>query len=102
MSVSHRLVDSPSSGHSEVLNALRAIGGRGRHRLYTVLRGVAVNSIFRSTDPQFATDLDTVLAALDAEDLIVVSGGRISLTTAGRIAARHLRPRSRHDPWRGP
>lgn len=110
-----RLTSSPSNGHSEVLETLHFYGAL--HSGTRVDRLVVLTSNRyqgdndkAGSDPQFTTDLKTVLAALATAAMVSghdAAGGAVDLTAsqpdgafvvltgAGRVAARHPRPRPR-------
>lgn len=115
------LLNSPSSGQSEVLETLHYQGAIASGvQLFRLGPMVSHRWKFdedrEGSDPQFEADLLTVLAALQTAGLVVGRNDRIGsavdlsaappkttrvvLTGAGRVKARAPRPRPRTDPFR--
>lgn len=116
-----RLIDSPSGGHSEVLETLHYQGAI-QNGIQLFRLGPMVSHRYHGdedlegSDPQFETDVLTVLSELQTLTFVVgrkdsdgtavdlTSGTppgttRIALTAAGRVEARHPRPRPQRDPY---
>lgn len=116
----NRLVNSPSSGLSEVLETLHYQGAL-TSGVQIFRLGPMVSHRWKAdenregSDPQFEADILTVLAALATAGYIVghndktgavvdltaspASTTRVVLTGAGRVQARAPRPRPVVDPW---
>jgi hypothetical protein len=118
-----RLINSPSGGQSEVLETLHFQGAISSG-VQIFRLGPMVSHRWKGdedregSDAQFEADILTILAELQTAGYVVghadatgnvvdltsgtpPSTTRIVLTGAGRVQARHPRPRPVADPWRG-
>lgn len=105
--MANRLVNTESAGQSEVLATLRYLGQNENRK------GITTKRLARKVaegyggdyqefgDPQWLADTVTVVAALQTAGFVSGSTGAaagtdtIKLTAAGRVEARHHRPRDR-------
>lgn len=100
------LLNTPSTGQSEVLETLHFYGAARRaitvKRLARLVSNRYHGDDSRNADSQFETDLITVVNALQGLGYVTATVAAVTdtvrLTAAGRVAGRHTRPRTRRIP----